>query len=146
MFRSPNPFLLTAISIIVLSSVCIYLSSHVTLDFAPFCIAVIGAGVLTFSACVSNAQSNGKSWIADSGNVRTTIAVSLLVEYMVMVGIAAFIQQGSKELPQITQTILTSFTTVLGVIITFYFGASAYVQRQGRIREQKQSPQSTAGA
>jgi hypothetical protein len=61
-------------------------------------------------------------------SLRFAIAGSIVIEYLVLVGIVAFFKQGPDELPPITNTLITSFTTIVGVVIAFYFGSSAYVQ------------------
>jgi hypothetical protein len=78
--------------------------------------------------------------------MRTAITVAVVTVYLVLISIVAFFslpssssEQGSipsteqtqatdDELPAITQTMLTSFTTIVGIIVPFYFGTSAYIQ------------------
>jgi hypothetical protein len=37
-----------------------------------------------------------------------------------------------RPLPPITQTLLSNFTGIVGVVIAFYFGASAYVEAHSK--------------
>ena len=89
--------------------------------------------------------------------MRTAITVAVVTVYLVLISIVAFFslpsspggqattpdaeqttaQDTSDELPAITQTMLTSFTTIVGIIVPFYFGTSAYVQAKREEREQK---------
>ena len=67
--------------------------------------------------------------------MRFAIAGSIVIEYIVLVGIVGFFKEGPEELPIITQIILSNFTSVVGVVIAFYFGSSAYLQarqKQGK--------------
>jgi hypothetical protein len=54
------------------------------------------------------------------------------VEYLIIVALVAFIKHGYEQIAPITQTMVTSFTTIVGVVVAFYFGASAYVQTKER--------------
>ena len=52
------------------------------------------------------------------------------MQYLVLVGMVAYFANGDafgKLLP-ITETMLASFTATIGVVIAFYFGASAYIE------------------
>jgi len=62
--------------------------------------------------------------------MRTAITAAIVTVYLVLVGLVAFMTKGPKELLPITETMLTSFTSIVGVVLTFYFGASAYIQVQ----------------
>ena len=68
----------------------------------------------------------------DEEDMRTAITVSVVTVYLVLVGLVAFFpeQTPGGQLPAITNTMLTSFTAIVGVVVPFYFGASAYVQVQ----------------
>jgi hypothetical protein len=65
------------------------------------------------------------------GSLRSAIAASTVVTYLVFVGSAGFFQS-NEQLPEISRLLLTSFTATVGVIIAFYFGASAYVAARTR--------------
>jgi protein-S-isoprenylcysteine O-methyltransferase Ste14 len=102
----------------------------------PLAVGVIGAGLLAFSLCIitSEESHDHDSWISNPSQVRAAIAISIVVEYLVLVGIVAFFAHGAEQLPAITQTLVTNFTTVVGVVIAFFFGSSVYLQSQNRSR------------
>jgi hypothetical protein len=131
--------LILALAIVLLSAVCLGLEKYLD-NNTPLSVAILGAGVFTVAGCIILTESSGKPWISDPGAVRTTIALSLVVEYIVLIGIVSTFISGPKELPGITQTMISSFTTIVGVVIAFFFGASAYVQGQERKGPQSQIP------
>jgi hypothetical protein len=95
--------------------------------------SVVGAGLIAFAVCILATHESGVVWIASSEHIRATIAVSIVVEYMTLVGVMAMFhwRQQSGEttfIPEVSQTLVTNFTSVVGVVIAFFFGASAYVQ------------------
>jgi len=44
------------------------------------------------------------------------------------VGIVAYFTKDSVKLPQIAETLIGSFTAVVGVVVAFYFGSSAFIE------------------
>jgi hypothetical protein len=95
----------------------------------------VGAGAITFFGLLILCQT-GEEWKLSEDSMRSVIAGTVLVEYLTLVGTVAFFVQG--DMPPITQTMVTSFTTVVGVLIASYFGASAVVQVQ-REREERRA-------
>jgi hypothetical protein len=135
------------ISIIFLIALCAYLDSKFNTDF-PLCVAAIGSGLFTFALCIVISEESGRTWISEAGDIRATIAISLVVEYMVAAGFTIFFDTG-KELPPIAQSFITNFTSIVGVVIAFYFGSSAYVQGQdhkkGLTRKSEAEPAADRG-
>jgi hypothetical protein len=62
-------------------------------------------------------------------DVRTAIAAAITIMYLVLVGYGVFIQSvGATERDPLADTLMTTFSTVVGLVITFYFGSSAYLE------------------
>ena len=59
--------------------------------------------------------------------MRGAIAATILVVYLFVLSMNAFVPY-QKEMPPMMEMMMTSFTTIIGIMIPFYFGASAYVQ------------------
>jgi multisubunit Na+/H+ antiporter MnhC subunit len=95
---------------------------------APLAFCVIAAGLITFFSVLSNSTDKGAESPSEDGALRKAIAASVVVEYLVLVGTFAFWGGAQESLAPMTQQLITSFTTVAGVVIAFYFGASAYVE------------------
>jgi hypothetical protein len=104
-------------------------------------IAVVGAGLIVIAVCIILTHESGVSWISSPGHIRATIAVSIVTEYMVLVGVVAFFHGWSDATtPAVTQTLVTNFTSIVGVVVAFFFGASAYVQtRDARSQKAKEA-------
>lgn len=114
--------------ILVLLAIAEGLSAYLDTD-TPLSIAVIAAALIAFAFFISPQQSDEPK---DEGRLRRAIAGAIVVEYLVLVGIVAFFGRGPEQLPPITQSLISSFTTIVGVVIAFYFGSSAYVEGQKR--------------
>lgn len=77
-------------------------------------------------------QEKQSSSITDK-DMRTAITASIIVTYLTMTGMAAFFGNNAvKELPPLTQLLLTNFTTVVSIVIAFYFGSTAYLDKKNR--------------
>jgi predicted MFS family arabinose efflux permease len=57
--------------------------------------------------------------------IRLAIVVSVITFYLVLVGTASFFV-GSTKLLGMSDTMINHFTTIVGVVIAFYFGTAAY--------------------
>lgn len=108
---------------------------------APYIVVTVGTAATCFFGLLNLAQTDQERWEFSEASMRSAIAGTIVVVYLVLVGIVAFFVVGPRELPGITQTMVTNFTTVVGIVIAFYFGASAYVQAQ---REKKESSRANA--
>jgi len=103
---------------------------------APLAFCTPAAGVITFFAMLSERRDGTVT--AGSGNerLRQAIAAAVVVQYLVLVGIVAYFINGVDKLPPITETMLSSFTTVASVVVAFYFGASAFVDSKGKSKSE----------
>lgn len=115
--------------ITILSAVGAYLSVHWD-NNGPFIVVAVGTAATCFFSLLFLTQDDDEHWQLTEETMRTAIAGTIVVVYLVLVGIVAFFVVGPRDLPGITQTMVTNFTTVVGIVIAFYFGASAYVQAQ----------------
>ncbi|MBI5841253.1 MAG: hypothetical protein HZB19_14235 [Chloroflexi bacterium] len=85
---------------------------------------LVAVGLVTFYGTIGMGV-NKKDRKLSKYDLRLAIVLSLITVYIVLVGTVVFFKKGG-ELPPIAQTMITHFTTVIGVVIAFYFGAEAY--------------------
>ena len=140
MWRSTFAIVTSAFLFIVfLLALCIVASIALENDMW-LAIAVVGAGLTVSAVCILTTHESGVIWISSAEHIRATIAVSIVAEYMVLVGVVAFFH-GWRDVntPAVTQTLVTNFTTVVGVVVAFFFGASAYVQTREARSEKAES-------
>ncbi len=97
---------------------------------APLAFSTVAAAVITFFYLMPRPNNTSGDASSGEGLLRRAIAGSIVVQYLVLVGLAAYLQVGAEKLPPITETLITNFTMIVGVVIAFYFGSSAYVQGQ----------------
>lgn len=82
---------------------------------------------ITFFGSMSVSQAIGGEWALDKGGMRGAITSTIIVVYFFIVSMAIF-NIFTGDVPIYMQTITENFTTTMGIVIAFYFGASAYVQ------------------
>ena len=97
---------------------------------APLSVAVIGAGIFSFIFFYTRSGSQPVG-VQPEGGLREAIAAAIIIEYIALVGIVAFFKKGPDQLPAISQAMIANFTTVVGIVVAFYFGSSAYLQASG---------------
>ena len=102
----------------------------------PFPVMVISIAFITFVSLLLFTQPERKVSAVDESSLRTALAGTVMIVYLVLVVLFSYFQYGSEEgMPLATQTLLTSFTSIVGVVVAFYFGASAYVEVNSRKSE-----------
>ena len=82
---------------------------------------------VTFFGILAKGQTSTGIMSHNKGDTRIAIASSILIVYFFMLGVNTFCNP-PREMTQITRTLMDSFTYVVGTVMIFYFGASAYVQ------------------
>jgi len=102
-------------------------------------LTVFAIGIVTFFGFMMIGHSLGSGWSLTKGGLRTAIAAAIVVTYLFMVSFETFLIPPEKVSP-ITETFLQSFTSIVGITIAFYFGASAALQALGKDEtEEKES-------
>ncbi|MEM9160303.1 MAG: hypothetical protein AAGB46_14760 [Verrucomicrobiota bacterium] len=64
--------------------------------------------------------------------MRSAIAGAIVIQYLTLVATVAYFNKPLEEVHPLTQMVLTNFTTIVGIVIAFYFGSSAYLQKKGQ--------------
>ena len=90
----------------------------------PLGIASIATGLVTFFWLIGWARLRSEPTDRD-GMLRAAVAGAIVMQYLSMVGTATFFDVSSKGMSNITQTLVSSFTAIVGIVIAFFFGASA---------------------
>jgi hypothetical protein len=110
------------------------------LSFAS--LAVVAVAVITFFGTLVLERKPGTGEIFNEGAIRRSTAASVLIVYLVTVGVVTFFR-GNAKVPQVTSTFLTSFTATVGVVLAFFFGSSAFLE--SRVRAERKSEGGEAG-
>lgn len=117
-----------AILIVLENTVGLLLAWRWNLGGRPLSGALVATAVTAFVGLLALNQSRPDRWKLTESVMRSTIAGSMILVYLVLLGIVAFFSSGPEQLPGITQTFVSNFTMLIGVVVAFYFGTSAYVQ------------------
>ncbi len=96
---------------------------------AYFAYAAIFIGFFTFFSFLWYGCKNSGKTIITADILRTAITVSFVLVYIYVVGLTVFFRSWSEKTQPLTQTMVTNFTTIVGVVIAFYFTASAIVEK-----------------
>ncbi|MGV8128048.1 MAG: hypothetical protein ACP5PV_12695 [Methanothrix sp.] len=99
-----------------------------------FLVTLFILACITFFGILAKAQTSTGIMSHNRGDTRIAITASILVVYFFMLGVNTFCNP-PKEMTQITRTLMDSFTYVVGTVMIFYFGASAYVQVHARDKD-----------
>ena len=74
--------------------------------------------------------------------LRFAIAASTVVVYLTIVGVVSFYAPTEKDmkLHPMQEQMINSFTTVVGIVVAFFFGSSAYLARRKDQSQKKNTP------
>ena len=110
---------------------CIYFAVHpignTSLSYWSLSLTLASVAVVTFFGFMWYMQSLGGQFSLNKGGMRLAIVASVISVYLVLVCIVAFFKN-PDQVPPMTHTLLTHFTTVVLTVVAIYFGTSAYVQ------------------
>jgi len=109
----------------------------------PPIFAITSIGMLTFSYLLYQCIRSAPDAPIQERDIRIAITGSITMMYLALVGFAVFmrIPSGQQEAP-LAQSLVFSFTTLVGVVIAFYFGTSAYLESKKPGSGASQAPKS----
>jgi hypothetical protein len=134
---------IVAAVILLMIGLCLALVRYLA-NPVPLAFCTPAAGVITFFALLTERRDARTDTGDGNERLRQAIAGAVVVQYLVLVGLVAYFINGVEKLPPITETMLTSFTTVASVVVAFYFGASAFVDSKAKGKPGPEGGQSEA--
>ena len=95
----------------------------------PPIFAIVAAGILTFFGLLLFATSNASDVLLDDRVLRLAITSAITTMYLALVGFGVFMRMPKAEnTDPLAQSLIVSFSSVVGVVIAFYFGTGAYLE------------------
>lgn len=95
---------------------------------SPLSVALACVGIASFLFLLKIKRlDEGQHRLTEAG-MRFAIAGAVVIEYLVLVAVVAFFREAPDKVHPLTETLISNFTTIVGIVIAFYFGSSAYVQ------------------
>ena len=94
-------------------------------------VTAFSVGVVTFFGVTALNRSAQEQQVLNDERLRTAIACSLVMSYLFMVGFTTFVGNALTVGP-VTKEFIQSFSSIIGITIAFYFGASAAIQIFGK--------------
>lgn len=128
MFNIKRPQLFIVAVLILIIVILTFLFGYRLIGGKSLSIMLVTVAVVTFFGFLNEAEN------VDERSMRRAIAASVVMVYLVLLATVIFWVEipgdPKTKLPDVTQTMLTHFTTIMGVVIAFYFGASAYIDKK----------------
>lgn len=95
---------------------------------SPLAVALAAVAIVSFLSLLRIQKTDPQERLLSESSMRSAIAGTIVIEYTTLVAIVAFFQESPDEINPVTQMMINNFTTIVGIVIAFYFGSSAYVQ------------------
>jgi hypothetical protein len=114
-------------------------------SFYPPIFAIIATGILTFFDLLYHAIRSAPDKPIQDRDLRIAITGAITTMYLALVAFGVFVRipKDEAEAP-LAQSLVVSFTSVVGIVIAFYFGTSAYLEGKGtgsRTQNEKEGKQ-----
>ncbi len=105
---------------------------------AVLTITVFAVALATFFGSLALGQTPGQEWKPNNADLRNAITISVIITHFLILATYIFLDAPDEQ-SQLTQSLLANLTTIVGVVIAFYFGSVAYVQvKQLELEKQNQ--------
>jgi hypothetical protein len=110
---------------------------------AFFVWTAISIGIIVFFGFIWIGLNSQKKFEYDTSNIRTTLTSSIIIVYLFIVCLTIFFREWSDKLDPLPQAMISNFTTIVGVVIAFYFTSSAYVDTRRKPKGTRANDQIT---
>lgn len=126
---------LFALELLVIG-VCLGVDSLINSRY-PMIFAVIASAVLTFFGLLLYFIGSTPADKVKDRDVRTAIAAAITIMYLVLAGYGVFLVENKVgKMDPLANTLMTTLSTVVGVVVAFYFGSSAYIEAKRTSRRE----------
>jgi hypothetical protein len=130
------------IILIVMLTAAYYIGSRIPNLNATRAIAVFAIGVVSFLGMLSLSHRDTAGSAYDSGQVRVAVTTAFMMVYFAALGIFLF---STNDVGDFGRSLMDNLTSLFGVIMGFYFAASA-VEAYSKAKETTARAEATAAA
>jgi hypothetical protein len=99
---------------------------------AYFAFSMITLALVTFFGFLIMGIKPNENPPISSSVLRMAITIAIIALYLSVVALTTFFRNWSDDIQPLTQSMLSNFTTIVGVVIAFYFTSSVYIEGQDR--------------
>jgi len=128
--KAPSTTLLLVILGVALVGIVwfgVYMAETMGRD-SPLSVALAAVAIVSFLSLLRIQKADSQARLISESSMRMAIAGTIVIEYVTLVALVAFFRESPDEIHPVTQMMINNFTTIVGIVIAFYFGSSAYVQ------------------
>ena len=123
-----NKLFPTAILVVVVNVACIFFAAWTKSDYWYYAMfAIVATGLVTFFGILLQNLSGESVNHVTNRSMRLAITGLVTSSYVALLAYMLFIPENTK-LAEVAEGLVTNFTAVVGTVIAFFFGSSAYVE------------------
>lgn len=135
-----QPITIAGAAVLLLNGLCIFLAAILDKSYywypAMFGIASTGL-IVFFGVIIQNLRSEAEKEVS-SQTMRLAAAGLITGSYVILVVYCLFLTEAFKA-AAFSETLLTNFTAIVGTVVAFFFGSSAYVEARTKTRKEDSS-------
>lgn len=128
-----NKITISWVAVILVNIGCLFFSAITGSHYWYYAMfAILATGFISFFGVLSQNLALGKEQAISTKAMRLAVTVLIASSYIALLVYLLFIPENIK-LAGISETLITNFTAVVGTVMAFFFGSSAYIEgRAGR--------------
>jgi uncharacterized membrane protein len=138
-----QPITIAGSAALLINGFCILLAAYLPNYFwYPAMFGIASTGLIVFFGIILQNLQSGTEKEISSESMRLATAGMIICSYLALVVYCLFLQETFKLSP-FGETLVTNFTAVVGTILVFFFGSSAYIEAKTKT-EKKDSSENKA--
>ena len=129
-----NKLLFSAVSVILVNVACVFFAAWTRSHYWYYAMfAIVATGFVTFFGILMQNLAGEPVNPVTSKSMRLAITGLVTSSYIVLLAYLLFIP-ANTQLANVAENLVTNFTAVVGTVIAFFFGSSAYVESRNTNR------------
>jgi len=123
-----NKLVISSITVVTVNVVCLFLAGNTGTHYWYYAMfAIVATGLITFFGILIQNLEAEEDKNVSTQSMRLAITGLVTSSYIALQAYLLFIPENT-QLAKVSETLLTNFTAVVGTVIAFFFGSTAYIE------------------
>jgi FtsH-binding integral membrane protein len=135
-----QPITITGAAVLLINGLCILLAAIIPTGYYwyPAMFGIASTGLIVFFGVIIQNLRSGTEKEISSESMRLATAGLITSTYIALVAYCVFLAETFK-LAAFSETLVTNFTAVVGTVLAFFFGSSAYIEARTKTEKKGSS-------
>ena len=130
-----NKLATAAVAVVMINFICLLLAGWTECRYWYYAMfAIVSTGLITFFGILLQNIEGSEDKKISNHSMRLAISGLVTSSYITLLAYLLFIPEDT-DFAELPKTLVTNFTAVVGTVIAFFFGSTAYVEARRRDRD-----------